>query len=158
MIAKLNEGSLWSGELPDGSSAGGHAWTVCEITETFEAHDAPDQYDDSWRSHLPRWSASTDTELTEAPGVTDLTTSLVTIAPELAGPMKCVQVATAAYDAEGFEAVAVTAVAIATGAPQFVERTVNRVDVTFDRPHAVVAVARGGAWEGVPVFHCWVTP
>ena len=31
-------------------------------------------------------------------------------------------------------------------------------DVTFDRPHAVVAVARGGAWEGVPLFHCWVTP
>ena len=26
----------------------------------------------------------------------------------------------------------------------------------FDRPHAVVAVARGGAWEGVPVVHAWV--
>jgi hypothetical protein len=47
---------------------------------------------------------------------------------------------------------------MAMGAPQFVQRTIHRVEVTFDRPHAVVAVARGGAWEGVPLFHCWVTP
>jgi len=158
VVARLDEGSLWSGGLPDGSSAGGHAWTVREITERFDAWDAPDEYDDSWRSHLPRWSATADTTLTEAPGVADVAASLAAVAPELSGPMECVQAATAAYDAEGFEAAAVTAMAIAMGAPQFVERTVNRVDVTFDRPHAVVAVARGGAWEGVPVFHCWVTP
>jgi hypothetical protein len=24
--------------------------------------------------------------------------------------------------------------------------------------HAVVAIARGGAWESVPLFHAWVTP
>ena len=46
----------------------------------------------------------------------------------------------------------------ATGVPQFVERTIRRVDVTFDRPHAVIAIARGGRWEGVPVFNAWVTP
>lgn len=28
--------------------------------------------------------------------------------------------------------------------------------LSFDRPHAVVALARGGAWEGVPVVHAWV--
>ena len=45
-----------------------------------------------------------------------------------------------------------------TGAPEFVERTISRVDLTFDRPHAVIAIARGGPWEGVPVFNAWVTP
>ena len=67
------------------------------------------------------------------------------------------QAATAAYDENGFEG-AVTAIAMLMGAPEFVQRTIHRVEVTFDRPHAVVAVARGGPWEGVPLFHCWVTP
>ena len=88
----------------------------------------------------------------------ELAASLRQAAPELDGPVECVHSATAAYDENGFEAAAVTAVAMAMGAPQFVKRTIHRVEVTFDRPHAVVAVARGGAWEGVPLFHCWVTP
>ncbi|ULE34040.1 hypothetical protein [Mycobacterium sp. IDR2000157661] len=68
------------------------------------------------------------------------------------------QAATTAHDENGFEAAAVTALVMTTGAPQFVERTIHRVEVTFDRPHAVVVVARGGPWEGMPLFHCWVTP
>jgi hypothetical protein len=40
----------------------------------------------------------------------------------------------------------------------FVERTIRRVELMFDRPHAVIAIARGGPWEGVPVFNAWVTP
>jgi hypothetical protein len=47
---------------------------------------------------------------------------------------------------------------MALGLPSFVERTIRRIDITFDRPHAVVAIARGGAWESVPLFHAWVTP
>jgi hypothetical protein len=39
-----------------------------------------------------------------------------------------------------------------------VKRTIRRVELTFDRPHAVIAIARGGPWEGVPVFNAWVTP
>jgi hypothetical protein len=30
---------------------------------------------------------------------------------------------------------------MAAGVPAYVERTISRVEVTFDRPHAVVAVA-----------------
>ncbi len=52
---------------------------------------------------------------------------------------------------------AVTALGIPTGVPDFVERTFRRVEITFDRPHAVIAIARGGPWEGVPIFSAWVT-
>jgi hypothetical protein len=35
-------------------------------------------------------------------------------------------------------------------------RKVRHVSLSFDRPHAVVALARGGNWEGVPLVHAWV--
>lgn len=158
VIAKLNAGALWHGVFPDGYPTDGHAWTARETTETFIEWDAPGDDDYLWRSHLPRWSVSVDSALTAAPGVAELVASLRAAVPGLDGPMECVQAATAAYDENGFEAAAVTALVMTTGAPHFVERTIHRVEVTFDRPHAVVAVARGGAWEGVPLFHCWVTP
>ena len=53
---------------------------------------------------------------------------------------------------------AVTALAVAMGAPRAVERTIRRIEITFDQPHAVVAIASGGAWERMPLFHAWVTP
>ena len=159
VVAKLDAGALWHGESPGGVPTDGHAWTVRETTETFIGWNAPGGDDDYlWRSHLPPWSAAVDSELTAAPGVAELAAALREAAPELNGPIECVQAATAAYDENGFEAAAVTALAMPAGAPPFVERTISRVEVTFDRPHAVVAIARGGAWEGVPLFHCWVTP
>lgn len=158
VIAKLNEGALWHGGSPVGNLGDGHAWTDREVTETFIEWDAPGHYDYLWRSHLPRWSVSVDSALTAAPGVAELAASIREAVPELDGPTECVQAATAAYDENGFKAAAVTVMAMAMGAPEFVERTIHRVELTFDRPHAVVAVARGGAWEGVPLFHCWVTP
>ncbi|BBY44161.1 hypothetical protein BST21_17800 [Mycolicibacterium celeriflavum] len=159
VVAKLNEGALWHGASPGGVPSDGHAWTVRETTEAFDSWDAPGDGDYLWRSHLPRWDAFVDdSALTAAPGVVELAASLREAVPGLEGPIQCLQAATAAYDENGFEAAAVTALGMVTGEPQFVERTIHRVDVTFDRPHAVVAVARGGAWEGVPLFHCWVTP
>lgn len=157
VVAQLNEGALWHGETPGDELVDGHAWTVRETIEAVDLLDAPGD-DCLWRSHLPRWKASVDTALTAAPGVAELVASLGQAVPGLDGPIECVQAATAAYDEHGFEAAAVTAIGMTAGAPHFVERTVRRVDVTFDRPHAVVAVARGGAWEGMPLFHCWVTP
>ena len=73
-------------------------------------------------------------------------------------PFECRQAATAAYDESGFTASAVTAFVGIMGVPDFVERTFSLVEITFDRPHAVIAIARGGPWEGVPVFSAWVTP
>ena len=107
---------------------------------------------------MPRWKGDTLSELAGAPGLAEIVASLGEAVPALAGPYQCVQTATAAYDEYGFTAAAVTAFAVATGAPQFVQRTIRRVEVTFDRPHAVIAIARGGPWEGVPVFNAWVTP
>lgn len=157
VLAKLNEGALWHAESAGGNPANGHAWTVRETTETFIEWDAPGDGDYLWRSHLPRWDAAVESALTTAPGVAELIAALIEAVPALEGPIECVQAAQAAYDENGFEAAAVTALVMAMGAPQFVERTIHRVEVTFDRPHAVVAVARGGAWEGVPLLHCWVT-
>jgi hypothetical protein len=158
VVVKLNKGELWHGEHPGQELTDGHSWSVTETTETFDEWDAPNDSDDHWRSHLPHWSGDAVTELTAAPGVAELAASLTEAAPELAGPTACVQAATAAYDKYGFTAAAVTAFAMALGLPSFVERTVRRIDVTFEGPHAVVAIARGGAWEGMPLFHAWVTP
>jgi len=158
VVAKLNQGALWHGEHPGGELTDGHSWTVRETTETFIEWDAPDNFGDLWRSHLPRWSGDALSALTDAPGVAELTASLTEVAPELAGPTERVQAATAAYDESGFSAAAVTALAVAMGAPRAVERTIRRIEITFDQPHAVVAIASGGAWERMPLFHAWVTP
>lgn len=158
VVAKLNQGALWHGVYPDGEAIDGHSWTVREVTESFVGWDAPEDFNEVWRSHLPRWSGDTVSALTAAPGVAEIVAALREAAPALAGPFECIQTATAAYDESGFTAAAITALAVLTGAPQFVERTIRRVDLTFNRPHAVIAIARGGPWEGVPVFNAWVTP
>jgi hypothetical protein len=73
--------------------------------------------------------------------------------------VRCIQSATATYDEEGFSAAAVTAIDfIATGMPHQHLRTVRQVSLTFDRPHAVIAIARGGAWDRIPLFQAWVSP
>lgn len=156
VVAQLNRGALWHGTHPGLDD--GHAWTVRDVTETFVAWDAPGEDELRWRSRLPRWSGNAHSVLTDAPGVADIVAALVEAEPQLGGPFECVQAATAAYDESGFSAAAVTALVGLTGAPQFVECTFSRVEIAFDRPHAVIAVARGGPWEGVPVFSAWVTP
>jgi hypothetical protein len=157
VVAKLNQGALWNGGHPDGELVDGHSWKVREVAETFIEWDAPADFDVVWRSHLPRWSGNTVSALADAPGVAELVASLREAVPALAGPFECTQAATAAYDESGFTAAAVTALGMVTGVPQYVERTIRRVELTFDRPHAVIAIARGGSWEGVPVFNAWVT-
>ncbi len=154
VVTKLNAGELWHGEAPN--SEPGHAWTVRTVTEQFLRRGAPEYRDILWRSHLPSWSAEARSTLTAAPGVGELAAALSEALARPGGPAECVQAASAAYDENGFAAAAVTTMAFPTGVPELVERTVRRVEVTFDRPHAVVALARGGAWEGVPIFHCWV--
>lgn len=158
VVTKLNEGGLWHGEFPGGPLADGHAWTVRQVTESFSAWDPP--ADVLWRSHLPPWRADAVTGLGGAPGVPELVASLTEAVPVLAGgSSQCIQAATARYDESGFTAAAVTALGITLGGlPEYVERSVRRVEITFDRPHAVIAIARGGPWEGIPVFNAWVTP
>jgi hypothetical protein len=158
VVAQLNQGALWHGGYPSGGLVDGHSWRVREVTETFIEWDAPENFDVLWRSHLPPWRGNAVNALTRAPGVAEVVASLQEAVRALAGPFECTQTATAAYDESGFTAAAVTAFAVVTGMPEFVERTIHRVDLKFDRPHAVIAIARGGPWEGMPIFNAWVTP
>ena len=158
VVAHLNRGELWHGESPRGELADGHAWTVREVTERVISGEAPAGSGHQWRSRLPVWTGAALSNLAGAPGVADVVAALVEAEPRLAGPFECVQTATAAYDESGFTAAAITAFAAPTGVPEFVNRTFRRVQITFDRPHAVIAIARGGPWEGVPIFSAWATP
>lgn len=157
VVERLESGRLWNHDFPGDGVTQGHAWTVGDAQESFVASDAPPDGTEMWSSHLPRWAARSQLDLREAPGVDDVVASIAARLPE---PLvsACVQAARADYDENGFSAAAVTAMGLAAGWPQLVERNIRRVDITFDRPHALVAIARGGLWEGVPLFHAWVTP
>ncbi|MBU2696904.1 hypothetical protein ABFU82_02920 [Nocardioides sp. WV_118_6] len=163
VVARHLGGTLAHGDRPAGALADGHAWRVAEGTERFEAWGAPEDGAEVWTGRLPAWKAEAEHDLTEAPGVAETGRGLGALLPPEATArgidLQCVQAATASYDADGFRAAAVTAMSVrAAGMPSYVERRVARVTVTYDRPHALVALARGGAWEGVPLFHAWVRP
>ncbi|NYI78760.1 hypothetical protein [Nocardioides panzhihuensis] len=151
VVRRIDSGEVRNRTFEPGTdAAGGHAWAVEEVT-VFGGAPA-----DRWRSHLPEWSAEDRHDLDAAPGVAEIARGVMA-AVEKESEAACVQKAVASYDREGFEAAAVTGMMVrAGGAPR--ETTVRQIDLRFDRPHAVVAVARGGAWEGIPLFSSWVTP
>ncbi|GAA1526166.1 hypothetical protein GCM10009788_32160 [Nocardioides humi] len=163
VVSRRLGGTLAPGSRPSGPLGDGHAWRVTEGVESFVAWQAPEEGAELWTSRLPAWHAEARHELTAAPGVAEAGRGLAGLLPPEALAdgldLRCVQAATATYDADGFRAAAVTALGIrAAGMPSYVDRRVRRVVLTFDRPHALVAVARGGAWEGMPLFHAWVRP
>ncbi len=163
VVARRLGGALAHGDRPAGPLGDGHAWRVRERTESFTARRAPEDGAELWTGRLPAWHVDARHELTGAPGVVEVGRGLARLVPSAALvdglELRCVQAATATYDATGFRAAAVTALEMrAAGMPAYVDRTVRRVVLTFDRPHALVAVARGGSWEGLPLFHAWVTP
>jgi hypothetical protein len=144
-----------AGEVPnhtfEAEVDAGHAWTVEEVT-VFGGSPS-----DRWRSHLPEWSAEDRHDLSAAPGVGEIARGVMAAIAEETEAV-CVQKAVASYDREGFEAAAVTGMMVRAAAAVPRETKVRQIDLRFDRPHAVVAVARGGAWEGIPLFESWVTP
>ncbi|NYF96953.1 hypothetical protein [Janibacter cremeus] len=108
-----------------------------------------------WRARLRPWSATATVDLESAPGVTEVARALL---PEYADPdVGCKQTVRAEYDEDGFRAAALTAMVIAGSAPEFVEVEVDHVELDLTGPHAVVAIARGGAWEGIPLVSAWVS-
>ncbi|MER7559212.1 hypothetical protein ABTZ46_19870 [Nocardioides sp. NPDC126508] len=150
VVRRIDAGEIRNHTFEPDGEAVGHAWTVQEITVLGGAPS------DRWRSHLPEWSAEDRHDLSAAPGVAEIARGVMA-AVEEESEAACVQKAVASYDREGFEAAAVTGMMVrAAAAPR--ETTVRQIDLRFDRPHAVVAVARGGAWEGIPLFSSWVTP
>jgi hypothetical protein len=114
---------------------------------------------------LPAWSADSTHQLTDP----RLGFATVRHALDPTGPWEARQAAMARYTRIGFEAGAVTGLAVALSA--MVQRPGGRrtAELRFGHPFAVVAVAAGNAkpqdrrrpvprspWHGLPVFSVWV--
>jgi hypothetical protein len=109
---------------------------------------------DSCSAVLPAWSASSQLDLTDPElGFVAARRGLV---PD-ADPWEASQAAMARYSRTGFEAAAVTAVAIRLAAR--VPARHRHAELRFGHPYAVVALVQDGGspWHGVPVFSAWVT-
>lgn len=161
VAAMLRGDSRAARRIPIEDLGDGHAWTVTERRERRVG--GPDVHAE-WRSCLPAWSATSDHDLRNAPGIAAVFDTLTGFArPEdLPAEFSARQSAVASYTREGFKAAAVTAIGMVAGSvPRFREVLVRRVEIRFNRPFAVLACADRqdgpAAWRGMPVFSAWVT-
>lgn len=160
VVAMLDDGALWHAEIADGLPERGHSWRATTVRRDLLASELQRLPTDAegqpqlWTSRLPSWSARDSIDLGAAPGVAEVGSALTPEEPAAATEVR--QVVRAEFDADGFKAAAVTAMVRVGSAPQFVRAQVRRVDLDLLGSHAVVAVARGGAWEGVPLVSAWV--
>ena len=146
------DGTLLERRVPAATLAPGHAWHVVR-----ERRSVPDGCAEVWDARLPAWSIDSSTDVVTAPGVGSVASAVVSMIASGPLDVSCVQSATATYASDGFDAAAVTVMAFMGSAGEpMTSRKVHHVSLSFDRPHAVVALARGGAWEGVPLVHAWV--
>lgn len=144
--------SLRREKLADLPLGDGQFWTIAE-----DHRPGGDQV----RVVLPAWSASSNHELTADPGlgfgaVGRALAQALPVAPDV----QARQSAVARYNRWGFEAAAVTAVALRSA---MMSTGLSRTAILrFGHPYAVVASvgkrpARRDPWAGVPVFAAWVT-
>lgn len=125
---------------------------------------------------LPAWRAETQLSLGALPGLGEgarlLGSRLRSWQQEGPGEVDAAQAAVAAFDRYGFEAAAVTAMAMMAGSGPPSERGLRRqVDIRFARPFVTVAAVENfsweqhhgryqpvaGAWHGLPVFSAAVS-
>ncbi|MBV9660529.1 MAG: hypothetical protein JO337_05165 [Acidimicrobiales bacterium] len=139
---------------------------VWEIREEPGGRPGPFEREQRFTSIMPAWSAATDLDLARAAGL-----GFGAAAAVLARALELTewrydarQSAVAKYSAVGFEAAAVTHVAVALSAQAARPETPRRAVVRFTHPYAVVAATRSDplqsspqAWHGLPVFSAWVT-
>jgi hypothetical protein len=109
---------------------------------------------------LPAWSARSELDL----GAPEL--GFAAAAAALAGgdPWTAAQSALARYTRTGFEAAAVSAIAVTASARRPLPGRRRVAELRFGQPYAVAAVAvdldgdgQPGRWHGIPVFSAWVT-
>jgi hypothetical protein len=150
-------------DLPLGHSA---IWT---ITEEEVETKATDGREEAVTAVLPAWSAETTVDLDHEDLGLPTAARVIKKAlrlPELTYEGK--QAAIARYGAVGFEAAAVSALALMSSAPLLRPGYRREATLRFGHPFAVVAVAsddRGvpprdrvsSPWNGLPVFSAWVS-
>ena len=145
-------------DLPLGESPG---WTIAEEPGPGRSPVEPVE---RFTSYVPAWSAETKMDL--AAGDLGFGAVAEAIAADLALPEwrnEATQTARARYGAVGFEAAAVSGLAVTTIAHVRPIATPRRALIRFNHPYAVVAVACDDPrqpspphWLGVPVFSAWV--
>lgn len=129
-------------DLPLGD---GPAWSVTESVGSGDRLSAV----------LPAWSATSEHDLRD-PSFGFAAAAVVLGRLFGAPEWEATQSATARYHREGFEAAAVTAVAVRMSFRPPGKR--REAELRFEHPYAVVATATGdGPWAGLPVFSAWVT-
>jgi hypothetical protein len=142
--------SLW--DLPLGA---GHSWSLTERV-TAEPETGPEQY----RVVLPAWSVESRFDLLADPqfGFRCAAAAVMSLFPSAGRYPQAVQAAVARYTRTGFEAAALTVLAVRSSAPVREGSLARVAQIEFTHPYAVVAVARGGGpWDGLPVFSAWIT-
>ena len=137
-------------ELPLGD---GPSWRITEETASFLG--SPERYE----FLLPAWEATSDHKLLDGElGFQQAGGALIELLPSDGYDLEARQSAMARYSREGFEAAAVTGLAVRMAAHSPHEGPVRTARVEFTRPHAVVAATRGDdEWDGLPVFSAWIT-
>jgi hypothetical protein len=140
-------------DLPLGD---GPLWAISERTAPIKS-GAPRE--ERCSAVLPAWTARSQLDLTD-PGL-GFAAAAHALAP--GDPWQAKQAAMARYSRTGFEAAAVTGLAVALA--MRVPRTglVRTAELRFGHPYAVVAVTvdspgrrEPGPWHGLPVFSAWV--
>jgi hypothetical protein len=153
-------------DLPVGDQP---AWSISEERVKHEPLDVRDE--ERVVSILPAWSANTNLNLSadEALGFPAAARALAKALDLARFQYEAAQAATARYSSVGFEAAAVTALAIAVSLHLSRRQRRRIATVRFAHPFAVVAVAvpdsgdrptadsQTSAWHGVPVFSAWIT-
>jgi hypothetical protein len=133
------------------------------ITEEKAQILSGDRREERFRTIMPAWSAESNLDLAEKtvgfPAASRTIAEVVGLGDYL---YEAKQAAFARYSRTGFEAAAVTAMAVALSARPLGIRRV--AELRFGHPYAAVAVtvdeARGGVecgpWHGLPVFSAWI--
>ncbi|MEN3307097.1 MAG: hypothetical protein V7603_3299, partial [Micromonosporaceae bacterium] len=146
-------------DLPLG---GGPMWT---LSERPAPTTAPDGREERCTAVLPAWSATSEHDLDhDGLGLPAAARALAAVLGLGDYLYVAKQSAVARYSRFGFEAAAVSALAVTLGFQEPREGLLRVADLRFGHPFAVVAVATRRhpdghpvPWHGLPVFSAWIT-
>lgn len=162
--AALTPGDLDGISLFDLALGDHQLWSLTEAVVDVRSSQGREAY----RVRLPAWSAEAELNLLDEPelGFGDAARAIATAMGVTNYRVEAKQKAVARYSRTGFEAAAVTVLAMATSARAGGRVTGRTATLRFGHPYAVVAVAvdehrasgdtTRGPWHGIPVFSAWV--